>query len=371
MRNVAGYFLPGQCIPIGFQTRLLMRAISPIVLLLAIPLCTIVFFYCRHGRGPGTRGRWLTDALVFAAPFDLFVSFVLCPTVSKGIFDTWDCSEYELDGATGEVRTFLNADLQIVCSGNEHPEEYDKIKSIANCFILIWPIGMPVLYMLVLLPCREALRLGRRTRIVQATAFLHKEYKPTFFWWEVVTLTQRLVLTGWVLLIPIENDAWRICLGLLTTIGYLSLIQFVQPYTRNGFNTLAIAAQFSLVCIFLGGTFIRLFSGDGSDDSSEDSVFAIVCIMVAFNFSLLILYATLAAHQFSTSSVLPSVRLVATGQVLSISIHLSIYLSIFLSIYLSMYLSISRCLSSSWRRASVTTSSLVTCGAPVRTRWRR
>ena len=129
MPNTAGYFLPGQCIPIGFQTRLLMRAISPIVLLLAIPLCTIVFFYCRHGRGLDTRGRWLSDALTAAAPFDLFVSFVLCPTVSKGIFDTWDCSEYELDGATGEVRTFLNADLQIVCSGNDHPEEYDKSRT--------------------------------------------------------------------------------------------------------------------------------------------------------------------------------------------------------------------------------------------------
>ena len=41
----------------------------------------------------------------------------------------------------------------------------------------------------------------------------------TFFWWEIVTLMQRLILTGWVLLIPIEFDAWRIFLGLLTTIG--------------------------------------------------------------------------------------------------------------------------------------------------------
>eukprot|EP00964_Phaeocystis_antarctica_P025281 scaffold14193_cov85-Phaeocystis_antarctica.AAC.3 len=190
---------------------------------------------------------------------------------------------------------------------------------------------MPLMYMLVLFPSREALRQGRTTRMVKATAFLHKEYKPTFFWWEVVTLTQRLVLTGWVLLIPIENDAWRICLGLLTTIGYLSLIQFVQPYTRNGFNTLAIAAQASLVCIFLGGTFIKLFSGDGGDDSPEDSVFTIVCIMVAFNFSLLILYATLAAHQFSTSAVLPSVRLVATGQVPELKLEASHRYHLFLS----------------------------------------
>ena len=196
-----------------------MRAISPIVLLLAIPLCTIVFFYCRHGRGLNTRGRWLSDALTSAAPFDLFVSFVLCPTVSKGIFDTWDCREYELDGATGEIRTFLNADLQVVCSGNDHPEEYDEITNIAYFFLLVWPIGMPLIFLLVLFPIRKALRQRRKTIMVQATAFLHKEYEPTFFWWEIVTLMQRLILTGWVLLIPVEFDAWRIFLGLLTTIG--------------------------------------------------------------------------------------------------------------------------------------------------------
>ena len=328
---MAGYFYPGQCVAAGFRNRLLLRAISPIMLLFAIPLCTIAFFYCRHARNPRTRGRWLSDAAASAAPFDLFVSFLLCPTVSKGIFDTWDCTKYELD--TGDVRTFLNADLQIVCSGNDHPEEYDKIKTIANFFLVIWPIGMPLIYMLVLFPSRQALRQGRRTRMVQATAFLHKEYNPTFFWWEIVTLTQRLVLTGWVLLIPIENDAWRIFLGLLTTIGYLSLLQFVQPYKRKSFNTLAIAVQFSLVCVFLGGAFIKLFSGDGVDsatcdgaaasDTNDDSVYTIVCIMAAFNFFVLTLYAMLAAHQFSTSSVLPSVRLVATGQVPDLKLEAS------------------------------------------------
>ena len=88
---MAGYLYPGQCVPIGFRARLLMRAISPILLLIAIPLCVMVFFFFRQTRGQQPRGQWLRDALFVAAPFDLFVSFVLCPTVSKGIFSTFDC----------------------------------------------------------------------------------------------------------------------------------------------------------------------------------------------------------------------------------------------------------------------------------------
>ena len=336
-----GYFYPGQCIALGFHHRLLLRAILPILLLVAIPLCTITFFYCRRAHDLGTRSRWLSDALVVAAPFALFVSFLLCPTVSKGIFDTWDCTEYELDSVKGVVRTFLNADLQVVCSGNSHPEEYDGIRITAYVFLLIWPIGMPILFLLVLFPNREALRQRRKTRIVQATAFLHKEYDPAFFWWEIVTLTQRLILTGWVLLIPIEFDAWRIFLGLLTAIAYLSLVQFVRPYKRKELNTLAIAAQFSLVCVFLGGAFIKLFSGDGVDgatcdgadasDANENNVLTIVGIMVAFNFFVLVMYVTLAAYQFSASSVLPSVRLMATGQTPELELHSGLRFHLFLS----------------------------------------
>ena len=336
LHNVADYFFPGQCIPLGFRYRLLLRVISPTLLLIAIPLCTIAVFYCRRVRGLGTRGRWLSEALVstelltVAAPLDLFVAFVLCPTVSKGIFDTWDCTKYELTGATGDVRTFLNADLQIVCGGNDYPEEYDTIKTIAYFFLLLWPIGMPLIFFLVLFPNREALRQRRSTRMVQATAFLHKEYDPTFYWWEIVTLAQRLVLTGWVLLIPVENEIWRFVFGLLTAFGYLSLIQFVQPYKRKGLNTLAIAAQFSLVCVFLGGAFIKLFSGDGAD-ANDDSVLTIVGTMVAFNFSVLVMFVTLAAIQFSTSSVLPSVRLVANGRVPELKLGASHRYHLFLS----------------------------------------
>ena len=344
MRNVADYFFPGQCISLGFRYRLLLRVISPTLLLIAIPLCTIAIFYCRRACGLGTRGRWLSDALAVAVPFDLLVAFMLCPTVSKGIFDTWDCTKYELNGATGDVRTFLNADLQIVCSGNDHPEEYDAITTIAYFFLLLWPIGMPLIFLLVLFPSREALRQKRSTRMVKATAFLHKEYDTMFFWWEIVTLTQRLVLTGWVLLIPVENEIWRFFFGLLTVFGYLSLLQFVQPYKRKGLNTLAIAAQFSLVCIFLGGAFIKLSSGDGVDgathdgaaasdanDDNDDNVLTIVGIMVAFNFSVLVMFVTLAAIQFTTSSVLPSVRLVASGQVPELKLDASHRYHLFLS----------------------------------------
>ena len=136
------------------------------------------------------------------------------------------------------MRTFLVADLRIVCGGNDYPEEYNEIRHNALIFIAIWPVGVPLLYVLCLLPIRKKLRQRKQTRWVQATEFLHQDYKPEFFWWEIVTLLQRLVLSGFVLLFPIELDSWRLFVGLLFAVGYLSLLQYVQPYRSDELNKL-------------------------------------------------------------------------------------------------------------------------------------
>jgi hypothetical protein len=79
------------------------------------------------------------------------------------------------------------------------------------------------------------------------------------------------------------------------------------------------------VCVFLGGAFIKLFSGDGVDramfdsgaasDANGDYIFIIVGVMAGFNFLVLLLFVLLATSQISRSSVLPSVRLVSNGLV--------------------------------------------------------
>ena len=198
---------------------------------------------------------------------------------------------------------------------------------------------MPIVYALLLIACRKALKQRRETQLARATKFLHREYTSSWFWWEVLPLVQRLVLTGWLLLIPSTHDSWRIFAGLLVAvsrasrvrarflatsrtpprqIGYLTLLQFVRPYKRDTINLLAIAAQFSLVCVYLGGAFVKVFAnattGDDANDGTSTAVFRVVIIMVVFNFAVLTLFLSLAMYQFAMSEVLPSIRLAATGQ---------------------------------------------------------
>ena len=110
----------------------------------------------------------------------------------------------------------------------------------------------------------------------------------------------------------------------------LSLIQFVRPYKSPKMNTFAIASQFSLVCVFLGGAFIKLFSADATK-IEEDNVLKIVCIMVAFNAFVLLNFISIAGYQFGTDFMLTSVRLVATKQVPELRLSPALQYHLFLS----------------------------------------
>ena len=51
-------------------------------------------------------------------------------------------------------------------------------------------------YIAVLWPSRRDLLQRKSTRLVRATGFLHREYKPHLFWWELVEMIKRLLLVG-------------------------------------------------------------------------------------------------------------------------------------------------------------------------------
>ena len=190
---------------------------APFLAISAFFLQHLYHKYKHEAEEHHSRGHWLKTALQRSLPFILLASFTLTPSVSKGIFATLACAKYQLDDPdsckeTGcNERSFLVEDPTIVCSDRgEIPDYYAYLRTLAWVFMVMWPIGMPLLNLAVLYPNKVALRQRRKTQGVKATQFLHKEYSPLYFWWEVLPLLQRLILTGFVLVIPVEHDTWRI-----------------------------------------------------------------------------------------------------------------------------------------------------------------
>ena len=192
----SNFAIPGACLEGGYRSRLLLRSLGPLVLI----ICVFGFaFAVNVGRALIGRDRsfaqlegkrkMFSKALVNALPPVLLVSLVLCAPTASAIFKTWDCVAYEEDSVVpGEKRVtlFLRSDLRTTCStyvGNKHtvPTEYAEITSTAWVFAIIYSIMFPAIFLAVLLPSRKTLQQRRSTQLVRATGFLHREYEPQFF----------------------------------------------------------------------------------------------------------------------------------------------------------------------------------------------
>ena len=98
--------------------------------------------------------------------------------VSQTVFRAFLCVVYDEESETYSTRSFLRADPAISCDGGD---DHARIKALAYAFILVWPVGVPLLYTALLLPCAERLRSNRSNELTRATHFLHGDYKPGFY----------------------------------------------------------------------------------------------------------------------------------------------------------------------------------------------
>ena len=121
---------------------------------------------------------------------------------------------------------------------------------LAWAAVVIYPIGLVVLNASLLFCARKAIINKRETTLSKAIAFLHKEYEPLLFWWELVEMLRRFLLVG--LMVVIYNGSMlQLVLGTL----FAAILLFFQvqaaPFNDMADDYLAAAASFSLLIVFL------------------------------------------------------------------------------------------------------------------------
>ena len=97
-------------------------------------------------------------------------------------------SFYEFEGNQG----YLVADVSIVCGSSKHRDA----QSIAWAAIFLYQIGLFALNGTLLFCAREAILLQKPTPLSRATAFLHREYLTTMYFWELMEMARRFLLVG-------------------------------------------------------------------------------------------------------------------------------------------------------------------------------
>ncbi|KAL1495370.1 hypothetical protein AB1Y20_016745 [Prymnesium parvum] len=261
---------PGSCLNGGYLSVLLLRALGPLALMGLLLVIGVAYGVApqvlglREGRPP-----W-QQSLVENLPAQLVISFCLIPSTSNSIFAVWTCETFQLDSTVNPPTTvqFLTEDVTLKCVQSD--AQYSRLLHLAYVFMAMWPVGVPLLFLLVLLHARSSIQSGNSSNLVRATKFLHREYVKEFHWWEVLFLLQRLVIVGFARLI--SHGPHRLLFGTLIALSYFGALLVVKPYKRSDVGWIACSCQIVIVLLLYMSTYaFQLHSLHEAEDVVQQS----------------------------------------------------------------------------------------------------
>ena len=277
------FFDLGCTYTIDFYVKLLVQTISPILVM----ACLCLWFYFRHiyslrlnRKNPSFNREQMIENMVYSI---LLVCFLVFSPVSTTVFQTFGCEDFE-DGSTRLV-----ADYTIECNFNE-----SGTRKFYFCYAifmsLVYPAGIPLLYLSLLLYYKDKVnplsttvvrveekdllskvvinREKSKTRKafpeIKKISFLYENYKPSCWYFEVVSCLNRLMI-GTIPILVLRGTMSQIVFTLIITLAFTAITMLLKPYQSYNDNKLAIVSMWSISLVLISAALIRVASYEEED----------------------------------------------------------------------------------------------------------
>ena len=159
--------------------------------------------------------------------------------------------------ATG-TELYLVTDYSIRCDEDEYLLGGDLLpawKKIAQLSLVLWCIGIPLCFALLLMKNRKAIFWN--PDIQKAYSFVYEGYEDRVFWWEVVVFLYKMCICG-ALTLAKPDSTLQVIIGIIIVTLYLVLVLHYRPYEEESDYRLAVLTQFALFATLLCGLFLRI-----------------------------------------------------------------------------------------------------------------
>ena len=232
-------FVPIECI-VKVKTDYFLDLLFSTLLPIAFSRCLLAAALAAKARAKSRGGASAKETTNFLFSIFLFVTFLTLPSCSKKIFATFKCNEYVscYEGEQETIERYLALDLSVSCGYPSTTTYYQTMSLYAGLMVLIYPLGIPALYSVLLFRARgelsiPELRLSKETRSKSFYAhffgyhathappektpeqeewekvaekhylsFLIQPYEQRVYWFEVVEVLRRLSLSGALIVSP-------------------------------------------------------------------------------------------------------------------------------------------------------------------------
>jgi hypothetical protein len=175
--SIEAFGVPLSCLQLGsFFDQLLFLVLSPGVLVLLTLVCRLGIEVCTKREAASLETGFIT-----ALPYLLYILFFAFPLVSSRAIQALDCEEFD------EGRRFLRVDYSLDCND----AEYRRVFFLACLAVTLYPVGVPLLYLTLLLCARKAILTEQPTALSRSLTFLHQDYELSMYWWEMVEIFKK------------------------------------------------------------------------------------------------------------------------------------------------------------------------------------
>ena len=93
---------------------------------------------------------------------------------------------------------------------------------------MLYPIGLWLLTCVLLAHAARDIIEARESYWVHTTSFLHREFKPIFFWWELAEKARRFILVGLFVVVK-PGTVTQVFLAVLTCASFLMVQLQARP----------------------------------------------------------------------------------------------------------------------------------------------
>ena len=136
--------------------------------------------------------------------------------------------------------------------------------TVASVMVVVYPIGVPLLFWRVLRPYRQELTdiPTRQSDSAKSRhlSFFWMDYKGCYWYWEIIELLRKMVLNGLLILCE-QGSILQLAVALLIITIHLLLIIRVQPFLVYDNNALNAWSNFLLFISFLAVMLLQVLFG--------------------------------------------------------------------------------------------------------------
>jgi hypothetical protein len=222
-------------------------------------------------------GQWASRAF-----FILVLTYL---QVSSTIMDVFKCRHFE-PAVDGSARVVLEADVSIQCQGSV----YLTLKMAAVIGVFLYPIGVPVFFVLLLWRERKHIHDSVNQK---KYGFLFGDYMAVYFLWEVWDLGRKLMLSGLLMFFK-RGSVSQLLVAMVIALFALELQLRLMPYKSFMATIIQLAAFNAILLNLVGAMLLKVddsASVDGLGATFADGFLVLVNLTVPVLVLVTLLYS--------------------------------------------------------------------------------